>query len=57
MRKICVLDYSTSSVDIITPPDSLSEETKEVEKWLQEERGYRLDDIYWMDGVSEVNFD
>lgn len=57
MRKICVLDYSTSSVDIITPPDSLGEETKEVEKWLQEERGYRLDDIYWMDGVSEVNFD
>ena len=33
--KIAVLDYASGSVDI--------------ERYLSEEKGYRLDDIYWME--------
>lgn len=42
--KIAVLDYTSGSVDIFEVSES-----EHIEWYLTEEKGYRLDDIYWME--------
>lgn len=42
--KIAVLDYASGSVDIFEVPEG-----EHIELYLTEEKGYRLDDIHWME--------
>ena len=42
--KVAVLDYSSGSVDIFEVPDN-----EPVVWYLTEEKGYRMDDIHWME--------
>ena len=42
--KIAVLNYTTGDVDIFEV-----ENGENIERYLSEEKGYRLDDIYWME--------
>ena len=51
--KIAILDYSVGEVDIIEAPEM--ELSEEIENWLEDAGGYRLDDISWMAGVNRVN--
>ena len=45
--KIAVLDYASGSVDIFEVPEG-----ENIEWYLTEEKGYRLDDIYWMEAKA-----
>lgn len=45
--KIAVLDYTNGSVDVFEVPEG-----EDVELYLTEEKGYRLDDIYWMEAKT-----
>ena len=45
--KIAVLNYGTGDVDIFVAPKG-----EDIEWYLTEERGYRLDDIYWMEAKT-----
>ena len=42
--KIAVLNYSTGDVDIFEVPKE-----EDVERYLAEEKGYNLDNIFWME--------
>ena len=42
--KVAVLDYASGSVDIFEVPEG-----EHIEWYLTEEKGYRMDDIYWME--------
>ena len=45
--KVVVLDYSTGSVDIFEVPEG-----EHIEWYLAEVKGYRMDDIYWMEAKA-----
>lgn len=47
--KIAVLDYASGSVDIFEVPDG-----EHIECYLTEEKGYRMDEIHWME-VKSIN--
>lgn len=49
-----VLNYPTGSVDLFNIPDGLNT-TEEVEKYLEEDCGYKMSDIYYMVHAS-VNY-
>ncbi len=53
--KIAVLYYTIASVDIFDAPDF--ETTEEVEDYLANEKGYNLDDIYYMADVQSINIE
>ena len=45
--KIAVLNYDTGDVDIFEVPVG-----EDIEWYLTEEKGYRMDDIYWMEAKT-----
>jgi len=45
--KIAVLDYSSGCVDIFEVPEG-----EHIERYLTEEKGYNMDNIYWMEAKS-----
>lgn len=47
--KIAVLNYASGSVDIFEAPEG-----ENIERYLTEEKGYWMDEIYWME-VKSIN--
>ena len=53
--KVAVLDYTIAEVAIYDAPDM--DTTEEVESWLENEKGYRMSDIYYMADVQLINIE
>ena len=53
--KIAVLDYTIADVAIYHAP--YMDTTEEVESWLENEKGYRMSDIYYMADVQSINIE
>lgn len=53
--KIAVLDYNTSTVDIITVSETVVDKYGGVEEYLTVHCGYNPDEISWMDSVYSVD--
>lgn len=45
--RIAVLNYATGSVDVFEAPDG-----ENIEWYLTEVKGYRMDNIHWMEAKS-----
>lgn len=53
--KIAVLNYAISEAAIYEAPEM--DTTEEVERWLEDEKDLRLDDIYYMTDVQYITYE
>ena len=53
--KIAVLNYAISEAAIYEAPEM--DTTEEVERWLEDEKDLRLDDIYYMADVQYITYE
>lgn len=53
--KVAVLDYACNEVAVYEAPEM--ETSEEVEKWLEEEKGHRNSDCFYMFGDFRINIE
>ena len=52
--KVAVLDYACGEVAVYEAPEM---ETNKLEEWLEEEKGHRMSDCYYMLGDFRINIE
>lgn len=53
--RVAVLDYAAGEVAVYEAPNM--ETNEEVMEWLEDKKGHRIEDCYFMTGDFDINID